>query len=357
MSDESSKSLDILGIKPVADSIKAVTEASLRGVGAFLGRICLPAAEEIGMALKDKVSQWRARNAVQIITQAEPLVDNGLQAHPRLVNAVIQNGSWVDDEQLQKMWAGLLVSSCDEKGDDESNLIFIDMLSRLTSSQVRILDFACRNAKKAVSKAGWVRSGESVFVELQKLIEISGIDDFHRLDRELDHLRSLELIAHGFSPESTTADIMPTPLGLHMFVRCQGFRGSPLEYFQLKVEDKKIEVPQICNMSSTEIVKSMEDLPFLQKQRKTEEFKGKKVNWSGTLLSVYLSETDPAMARLSINTPKDSWNSVICSCMINIKNYPQLEGAKKGQPIRVSGIIEKVESSSISLIDADVQFL
>ena len=45
MSDD--KSLDILGIKPVADSVNRLTRAAVDGASAFLSRICLPAAEEL----------------------------------------------------------------------------------------------------------------------------------------------------------------------------------------------------------------------------------------------------------------------------------------------------------------------
>ena len=63
---EDGKSLDVFGIKPVADSINTVTKGAVDGAGAFFGRICLPAAEEFGLLLRDKVSAWRARNIVRI---------------------------------------------------------------------------------------------------------------------------------------------------------------------------------------------------------------------------------------------------------------------------------------------------
>jgi hypothetical protein len=35
-----------------------------------------------------------------------------LHAAPRMVAQAIEQSSWTDDEDLQAMWAGLLVSSC-----------------------------------------------------------------------------------------------------------------------------------------------------------------------------------------------------------------------------------------------------
>ena len=76
-----------------------------------------------------------------------------LQAHPRMVMRVIEDGSWSDDATVQKMWAGLLASSCCPDGRDESNLMFINLLGQLTSSQVRILRFACETANKILAPA------------------------------------------------------------------------------------------------------------------------------------------------------------------------------------------------------------
>jgi hypothetical protein len=61
-----------------------------------------------------------AEKAIEIIPE------NGLfQAHPRVLHEIIENASWVDDEEVQAMWAGLLASSCTEDGKDDKNLIYI----------------------------------------------------------------------------------------------------------------------------------------------------------------------------------------------------------------------------------------
>ncbi len=77
MDEQENRSLDLLGIKPIADSIHTVTQAVVDGATEFLSRMCLPAAEEFGLLLRDRVSHWRAVNAAKIATKAELLV-NGL---------------------------------------------------------------------------------------------------------------------------------------------------------------------------------------------------------------------------------------------------------------------------------------
>lgn len=257
MAEDKSKSLDILGVKPIADAVNTVTKGMVEGAAAILSRICLPAAEELGFLLQDKVRVFRAKNAAAVVLKAQEKLEatpggERLHALPRLVGLILEQGSWVELDAVQNMWAGLLATSCTEDGQDDSNLMFADLLSRLTASQCRILDFACREAKKTVAPNGllvvdlgdalWSPNGMigglGTVMSLEQLYKVSGTTDLHRLDRELDHLRSLELIlphGGGFSTDSpeTTANVTPTSLAIQMFVRLNGFRGDPTEFFGL----------------------------------------------------------------------------------------------------------------------------
>lgn len=234
---EESKSLDVFGIKPLADAANAITKGGVAAASAFLGRICLPAAEEFGLLLRDKVSAWRARNAIAIAEKAEAIANERQiqpddHAHPRLVGQIIESGSWTDSDEVQDLWAGLLASSCDATGRDDSNLMFVDLLTRMSVSQVRILNHSVNNAVKYASAAGWI-AAQSYVIDSSALLEVAGLTDIHQLDRELDHLRTLGLIGptSGFNPFTTSADLTPSALGLQMFARCHGHRGDPLTYF------------------------------------------------------------------------------------------------------------------------------
>jgi len=237
MNNKDSQGLDILGIKPIGESINTLTKGAVDGAAAFLGRICLPAAEEVGLLLRDKISHWRAQNLVKIAEKAQRRLAQSNEpgethAHPRLLFQVLEDGSWADTDDVQEMWAGLIASSCTADGRDDSNLMFINLLSQLTASQVRVLNFSCEKSEKRASESGWIL-GNPVIVRLDELQTITGIQDFQRLDRELDHLRALELISGGFPPNSTDANIGPTSLALHLYVRCQGVLQSPIDYFGL----------------------------------------------------------------------------------------------------------------------------
>lgn len=255
--NDDGKSPDLLGLKPISESIKIVSETSAREASKFLNAICYPAAEEFGCLLRDKVRWWRIKNLSNITIKAKNKLNISddeidLTASPRIVNSILENGSWIDNDKIQDMWAGLLASSCSKTGGDESNLIFINLLSQLTSSEVRILNYICDNSEKKITINSLVYANE-LSISLRDLQEISGVVGIHNLDREIDHLRSLGLVLGGFPEipedainafkrpsdiasktlEDFEADISPSALALNMYVRCNGSLQAPNEYFGL----------------------------------------------------------------------------------------------------------------------------
>lgn len=232
------RSSDLLGLRPYGETLRVLAQGGVDGAGAFLGRICLPAAEEFGLYLKDRVSAWRKGHAVGIVQKAEVLIGpgaEGFQAHPRLVMRIIDEGSWSDDDAVQGMWAGLLATSCDAGGRDESNLIFVNLLGQMTTCQARVFRFACEHANVRLTPGGLLFAEEQVWPR-EEIVRVSGVSDLHRLDREIDHLRDIGVLyaSAGFSPgPDKVTRTTPSTLGLQLYVRCQGFRGSPEAFFKL----------------------------------------------------------------------------------------------------------------------------
>lgn len=243
MSEPESKSLDILGTKPIADAALHITKVTTDGAASFLARICMPAAEEYGLLLRDKVKVWRAKNAAAVLAEAERRLEKhqpGAKtfALPRIVNAALENGSWTDDDVVQGMWGGLLASSCTPSGGSETNLIFTGLLSRMTSTQARLLNYACEGTTKSLGVGGLIfTGGEAFMVEADPLLAIAGLADVHQLDVELDHLRELGLITAGFSAFEDSgplvANMTVTALALNLYVRSQGYIGAAGDYFGL----------------------------------------------------------------------------------------------------------------------------
>ncbi len=236
--DKKNSSLDILGIKPIGDAANTTVEKSFQGIEGFLKSVCVPALDEVGLLLRDKVRNWRLNNILSILDKAKGKLhfeneELKIQAHPRVALAIIENGSLNDNDEVQEMWAGLFASSCTKSGQEDENLIFVDLLKQLTNAQARILKYSSESVRKIIHENGLI-VGDDLTLECKALIEISGINEIHRLDRELDHLRSLDLLSGGFVANdiNLVAEISPTPLALNLYVKSQGHNSDPALFWK-----------------------------------------------------------------------------------------------------------------------------
>jgi hypothetical protein len=246
--DKEDRSLDILGIKPISDSVNTIIEKSFDGIEGLLKRVCVPLLDEVGLMMKDKIRLWRLTNILKTLEKAkgkfEFTKDNlELKAHPRIALSIFENASLNDDDEIQELWAGLFVSSCTNDGSDDSNLIFVNLLKQLTKLQAKILKCACEMSIKKVAKNGLI-GAETFVITHDELQALFGIRALYHFDRELDHLRSLGLldpIEAGFyiGCEPPSANITPTPLALNLFVRCNGFHDNPVAYWHLTYQENK----------------------------------------------------------------------------------------------------------------------
>jgi hypothetical protein len=241
--EDDKRSFDIFGIKPIGKAIDTSVTKTFQGIEGFLKSVCAPALDEVGLMLRDQIRHWRLNNILRILDKAKGKLnfeDEQLKIHaqPRVALAIIDNGSLNDNDEVQELWAGLFASSCTPSGQDDENLIFVDLLKQLTVAESRILKYASEKSRKIIFPNGLVLS-DNIEINCNELIALTGISDIHRLDRELDHLRSLELIGGplgggGFSAEDKEliADISPTGLALNLFVRSQGFTKSTAEFWK-----------------------------------------------------------------------------------------------------------------------------
>lgn len=236
---------DILGIEPIADVTKEVVLAGLKGVSAFLNAVFKPGMEELGSMLKDEVRYWRLKNIISILKKAErKLQFDGkelqIYANARVGLEIIEEGSKIDDPELQEIWAGLFASSCTKEGKDDSNIIFVDILKRLSQMEARILKYACENCK-TIETANLIMS-ENLEVSTDVIKDIAQTDDIVRIDRELDHLLSLSLIHSGVLWEPSggiqlengnikSVVITPTALALNLYYKTNAVEQSPKEFW------------------------------------------------------------------------------------------------------------------------------
>jgi len=201
---------------------------------AFLSRICPPSAHDITKLLHEELSNYRLEHAIEIALRAEKVLESAADADkmrvsPRIAMRIIENGSWSEDPFILQFWAGLMASSSVVGTPDESSLPYVDLMSQLNSVHVRVLAGAATKAPKIITGPGRI-SSRPIACNAADLMRIAGSHDLIRIDRDLDHMADLGLIgkrekAAFFSPIAD-AKIMPTSLGLELYARCNGQRGT-----------------------------------------------------------------------------------------------------------------------------------
>jgi hypothetical protein len=60
-------------------------------------------------------------------------------ANPLIVKTVIEDASWLEDDTVQEMWAGILAVAAGEPAAADDSVIYTDTLKRLTAFQPRFL--------------------------------------------------------------------------------------------------------------------------------------------------------------------------------------------------------------------------
>jgi len=244
----SDKSKDIFGIKVYGEALKIVVKKAAGKTTEFLSKICMPAAGEFGLMMKDGIRYWRLNNINIMVEKAQGKFkwdseNQELILNPRIGLEIIENSSWQDDESILEMWAGLLASSLDENPDD-ANLMFIRILNNLSSVQCKLLNYLCSKCEVKIDKNNLIYTDKYVELEIQTLYRITGIIDISRLDRELDYLRSLELLPGGGlsggggfqlnQEDFSLIKLIPTSLALHLYARAQGIKDVLKYYHQRK---------------------------------------------------------------------------------------------------------------------------
>ena len=92
--------------KAIEETSKLTIGKMVDGVSSFFGKICMPAAEELGLFLKDKIRYYRIKNLYQIISKLEQEIkveQLDIPVNPRLLNKFVEEASWAADEKLQKL--------------------------------------------------------------------------------------------------------------------------------------------------------------------------------------------------------------------------------------------------------------
>jgi hypothetical protein len=209
----------------------------------FLTRISPDIRESVRNLLHEELSNYRLENAVEIALKAEKMLGasvegDQLHALPDVALRVVDGGSWSDDKWMLQFWAGLLAASCTGGPGDESTFVFINLLSQLKALHMRILSAASNKGTKLINGSGHV-SSRPLNWNAADLIKFSGSHDLIKLDRELNYMADIGIVAprekSAFFQPMTNTTVIPTPLGLELYARCNGYRGNAQGFYGLGV--------------------------------------------------------------------------------------------------------------------------
>lgn len=209
----------------------------------FLTRISPEVRGSVQTLLHDELSNYRLENAVEIALKAERMLGaaverDQLHALPQVALRVVDGGSWVDDKWMLQFWAGLLAASCTIGLGDESTYAFVDLLSQLKALHMRILSAACNKGTKLINGSGNV-SSRPLNWKASDLIKFSGSHDLIKIDRDLNYMADIGIIAprvkSAFFQQITDTTVAPTSLGLELYARCNGYRGNAQGFYGIGV--------------------------------------------------------------------------------------------------------------------------
>jgi hypothetical protein len=235
-------------IKSAVDSAGEIAKEILRPAVKVLSALCAP-AEQIGFLAADSFTILRAKNIAKFAQHVEHLLDVSedgtlrLKAHPRMLLGTIAEASLCDEDELQKMWAGLLASSLTPEGKAHSNSIFIDILKNLSNGEARLIRLVCVQCKKGLINNDEVRP-YGLGLTYENTREVLGCSDMSEVRAYLEHLRALGLLAGAGmvflevglkidGKEVVAPNLTPSAFALQLYVRCQGFKESIKQYFKV----------------------------------------------------------------------------------------------------------------------------
>lgn len=193
----------------------------------------------------EAAAEPRVKNLLSIVQRAHDRggdAEGGEAVHPRILNHLLQEGSWIDDEVHQEYVAGALLTARATDPDDEQ-LEILASVTAMTGRQIR-LHHACHWALAQHAKGqDWgrqsVRAQHSIQCESEAVMEllhandavVSGVvDSLSRRDMLEVGLFNAGPDSHGIYPSTTEFANpflgIPTILGIRTFLSGYAVRGS-----------------------------------------------------------------------------------------------------------------------------------
>ena len=250
--------------KFIEEGTKETVGKAVNGVGQFLSKICLPAAEELGLYLKDKMHIYRVVNLYKITQKVQNKLDPNkkYEINPRSLINFVEKASLCGDENIQNMWAGLLSGRLAHPAIEDTDIIYYDLLNSLSIYQARIIKLIYKDDNictfeqplKTCSNENELNLKEKIQIPIKQILENSPTPldyIFHKTTHEelinneesysitigyiipnFAGLQKMNLIkSYKIDLINNLVEFDPTILGLDFYMNCTGYKVYPLEAY------------------------------------------------------------------------------------------------------------------------------
>lgn len=167
----------------------------------FLDKLIIPAVEETGLLLKDKVTLWRFKNQVKVINKTKSFCEkhniNPKTISLKLLCPLLEYSSLEEDENLQDKWAILLTNMVDSEQNIE-NHVFPYILSQISSNEFVFLEDVF---DYKISKQIKLREELDIFLKSKTAILKKIQEKIKKLDEEIEKLKETEE-TKGWNPKT-----------------------------------------------------------------------------------------------------------------------------------------------------------
>lgn len=236
LSDEEAKAVQEMS-KTTSNAIDATKD-----FGGFISKFISGSLEQWFAIKEDDLKYKRWENQQKLIMKAEQFMkDSGIVEPTRIIPLKIavswaQNASLEEDEQLQDAWARLLVNFGNKDSNIEPQMMYIDILNRLSPLEAKILERIYRKEilesceKHGAITTKYLPDGVQIYLDPKQKSQGNPSDDVIIAMTHLIQLGCLESDNFWAGGKKNFQTVFPTFLGEKFVEACSLIKQESMEH-------------------------------------------------------------------------------------------------------------------------------
>ncbi len=165
----------------------------------FLDKLIIPAVEETGLLLKDKVTLWKFKNQVRILNKAKDYCEkNNISPKTislKLLCPLLDNAALEEEEELQDKWA-ILLSNLVDSDQNIENHVFPYILGQISTNEFLFLEKVFNDKNERVTN---LRQELEAFRKEKPELEKARQREVELIDQQIEKIKAKG--KHSFSSE------------------------------------------------------------------------------------------------------------------------------------------------------------